>query len=201
MNRKRTVFALLFIVLIAVYSAGGEKIYLGAFAMFTSAQNLGYNRDAPGLEIDFMAVSRRIAFCSHVFYSTSKKVSTNRGYSLNGNIEGLYRINKKLFVTSGIKLKYYSAALWEKKAILFFIGARFGLPDDVISFNIHHAFREHQTDTECQITSLGFSSMLFNGKTIGFQIRSNTHILRYNYGEVRKTGVSGDIGIGVFLKL
>ena len=84
---------------------------------------------------------------------------------------------------------------------MFFIGVKYGLPDDLLSLAVTHYFKEHQTNSECSITSIRLSGMIFSGKRIGLQIKSHAHILRYNFSSIRKTGVSGDIGIGIFFRL
>lgn len=52
------------------------EMYLGGFGLFTSAQNMGYNKDAPGVEGNFTILTNRIGFTLNGYYSTSKKVAT-----------------------------------------------------------------------------------------------------------------------------
>jgi hypothetical protein len=177
-----------------------EKIYIGAHGLLTSAQNIGYNEDALGGALDILVIKNRVGLYSNATYSTSKKVKTKKGYSLGAKLEGMVRIREKFYVTSGIRWRYYTAGLWEKQANMIYIGVRFGLPDDKFSIAIDHSFQEHQTDTECIMSTIKFSSMIIKGKTIGLQIQSRTRILRYNLGVERKTGISGDIGVGIYLK-
>ena len=198
---KKFFCTILLTISLAIPSSAIKKMYLGGFGLLTSAQNIGYQKDAIGGEIDFLLISNRIGLSSNFCYSTSKKVKTNSGYSLGAQVEGFCRMKKKLFLASGLRYRYYTACLWEKKANMFFVGVKYGLPDDLLSVTLTHYFKEHQTNSECSITSIKLSGMIFRNKRIGLQIRSQAHLLRYNFKMMRKTGVSGDIGIGIFFNL
>jgi len=202
---KRTQFismvTLLVLSINPLSSTEKPEIYLGGFGMFTSAQNIGYNKNAPGVAGNFTVLSNRIGLTLAGYYSTSKKVATNEGYSSGVTLRALYRVSGKLYISSGVRLKYYTAGLWEKKAYLWTVGVKYGFPEDLIQVDISHAFKEHQTISECAITSIAFTSTVFNGRWIGFQVRSATNIINYNYGKIRKTGISGEVGIGILFQL
>lgn len=182
-------------------AAGKTGIYLAGFGMLTSAKNVGYNKDAPGVEGNITLLTNRIGFALDGYYSTAKKVITNEGYSSGGTLKALYRVTGRLFISSGVKLRYYTAGLWEKKAYLWTVGVTYGFPKDLIQIDISHAFREHQTISECAITSIELTSTIFKGRWIGLQLRSTTNIIEYYYGEIRKTGISGEAGIGILFHL
>lgn len=194
-------FALLVLFISPLLAAEKTGLYLSGFGMVTSAKNIGYNKDAPGVEGKFTLLTNRIGFALNGYYSTAKKVATNQGYSSGGTLKALYRVTGRLFISSGVKLRYYTAGLWEKKAYLWTVGVTYGFPEDLIQIDIYHAFKEHQTISECAITSVELTSTLFKGRWIGLQLRSSTNIITYNYGEIRKTGISGELGIGILFHL
>lgn len=193
--------ALSLLFVLPLSTKASTKIYLRGFGTLTSAQNLGYNEDAPGVEGDITLLTNRVSFNLNGYYSTAKKVKTNKGFSAGANFRLMYRIAGKLFISSGLKWKYYTARLWEKKAILWAIGVKYGHLEDLIQVGIYHAFKENQTTSECVITTVELTSTILKGKSVGIQIKSSTQIVRYNYGQLRKTGLSADVGIGVYFKL
>lgn len=194
-------FALLGL-LISPLSAGENKgMYLSGFGIVTSAKNIGYNGDAPGVEGDITFLTGRLGISLNGYYSTSRKVITNEGYSTGATLEVLYRVTDRLFVSSGVNLRYYTCVLWEKKAYFLTVGATYGFPEDLIQVGVSHAFKEHQTVSECAITTIEFKSTIFKGKRIGLQLRTATNIIVYNYGQIRKTGVSGEVGFGILFHL
>ena len=193
--------ALSLLFVLPLSTKASTKIYLRGFGILSSAQNLGYNEDAPGVEGDITLLINRVSFNLNGYYSTAKKVKTNKGFSAGGNFRLMYRIAGKLFISSGLKWKYYTARLWEKKAILWAIGAKYGHLEDLIQVGIYHTFKENQTTSECVITTVELTSTILKGKSVGVQIKSSTQIVRYNYGQLRKTGLSADVGIGVYFKL
>ena len=194
-------FALLGFLISSLSAAENKGMYLGGFGIVTSAKNVGYNGDAPGVEGDITLLTGRIGLALSGYYSTAKKVITNEGYSTGATLEALYRVTDRLFVSSGVKLKYYTAGLWEKKAYFLTVGMRYGFPEDLIQVAVSHAFKEHQTVSEIAITTIEFTSTIFKGKRIGLQLRTATNIIVYNSRKTRKTGVSAEIGFGILFHL
>ena len=195
-------FALLGLLISSLSAAENKGMYLSGFGIVTSAKNIGYNGDAPGVEGDITLLTGRIGLALSGHYSTARKVITNEGYSTGGTLEALYRVTDRLFVSSGVKLRYYTAGLWEKKAYFLTVGVRYGFPEDLIQVGVSHAFKEHQTVSECAITTIEFTSTIFKGKRIGLQLRTATNIIEFNwYEETRKTGISAEIGFGILFHL
>lgn len=189
-------FILLALVFSPLSAKGKPEIYIGGLGTLTAAQNVGYNKDAPGIEANLTSITDRIGFNLTGNYSSSRKVKTNRGYSSGLTLKAFYRVYGKLFISSGVQMRYYTTRSWEKKAYFLIIGLKYGLPKDLFQFHIYHSFKEHQTTSECAITSVELTSTIYSGKLFGIQLRSSTHIIRYDLGHSRKTGVTGEIGIG-----
>jgi hypothetical protein len=195
-------FALLGLLISPLSAAENTGMYLSGFGIVTSAKNVGYNGDAPGVEGDITLLTGRIGLSLNGYYSTARKVITNEGYSTGGTLEALYRVTNRVFVSSGVKLRYYTCGLWEKKAYLWTVGVTYGFPEDLIQVSVSHAFKEHQTVSECAITTIEFKSTVFKGRRIGMQLRTATNIISFNwYEETRKTGVSGEVGFGILFHL
>ena len=194
-------FALLGLLISPLSATENKGMYLSGFGIVTSAKNIGYNGDAPGVEGDITLLSGRIGLSLNGYYSTARKVITNEGYSTGGTLEALYRVTDRLFVSTGVKLRYYTCVLWEKKAYLWNVGVTYGFPEDLFQVGISQAFKEHQSVSECAITSIELKSTIFKGRRIGLQLRTSTNIIAYNYGNTRKTGVSGEVGFGIYFHL
>ena len=87
-------FALLVLFISPLLAAEKTGLYLSGFGMVTSAKNIGYNKDAPGVEGKFTLLTNRIGFALNGYYSTARKVATHQGYGSGGTLKALYRGRK-----------------------------------------------------------------------------------------------------------